>query len=66
MKVRFVTEELGFETDEHCVQFLCEHGAERAFIEKDDGVRLATAQYVQIFENAKSAAFSKVDIKGQI
>ena len=64
--MRFITEELGFETDGHCVQFLCDHGAQAALEERDDGVHLLTGKIGPLFENAKASAFSKVDIKGQI
>ncbi|KAF2230629.1 hypothetical protein EV356DRAFT_536228 [Viridothelium virens] len=58
VKIRFLTEELGFESDQECVQFLCENGApQQLFEEKDDGVRFLTAKVGSIFETAKAAAF---------
>lgn len=64
--VRFLTEELGFESDQDCAQFLCDHGAEHFLEQKDGNVRLATGKVGALFETRKAAAFGKVDIKGQI
>ena len=66
IKVRFLTEELGFESDQDCVQFLCDVNAQGALEEVDGVVKLTTGKAGQIFEDAKSAAFRRVDIKGQI
>ncbi|KAF8252987.1 hypothetical protein K440DRAFT_642997 [Wilcoxina mikolae CBS 423.85] len=70
--IRFLTEELGFESDTECVQFLCDNGASDLIEQKtgDKGVtssiRFQTTKAVQIFEQAKNKAFKKVDIKGQM
>ena len=66
MKLRFITEELGFESDEEGARFVCEHGGQTFLEEHEDGVRLLTGKVGNIFEIATSAAFRKVDIKGQI
>lgn len=66
VKLRFITEELGFESDEESARFLCDHGAQGFLEEREDGVRLLTGKVGNTFETAKSAAFRKVDIKGQI
>jgi SAC3 family protein LENG8/THP3 len=69
VKLRFVTEELAFETDEEAAQFVLEHGGDGAadFLEEKDGhVRLATGKMSQVIESARAAAFRSVDIKGQI
>ena len=69
MKLRFVTEELGFESDEETAQFIVDHlgeGLTHLLEEKDDGVRLLTGKVGQVFENSRAAAFKHVDIKGQI
>ena len=66
VKLRFVTEELGFESDSDAAQFVYDHQGEHLLEEKDDGLRFLTGKAGQIFENAKQAAFRKVDIKGQI
>ncbi|KAJ9635832.1 hypothetical protein H2199_008185 [Coniosporium tulheliwenetii] len=66
VKIRFLTEELGFESDQDCVQFLCDHGAQGLLEDKTDSVVFQTGKAGLLFENAKNAAFRKVDIKGQI
>jgi hypothetical protein len=66
IKLRFITEELGFESDEESARFLCEHGGQALLEEREDGVCLLTGKAGNIFEGHKEAAFKKVDIKGQI
>ncbi|KAK6509861.1 hypothetical protein TWF481_004590 [Arthrobotrys musiformis] len=70
---RHITEELGFENDAECEAFIVKHNAGN-FIKtkesaKEDGTNkivLETAKALPTIEAAKSAAFKKVDIKGQI
>lgn len=64
--IRFLTEELGFESDMEFIQFLNDHGAEALLDAKEDGYRLMAGKAGQIFETVRAAAFRKVDIKGQI
>lgn len=70
--IRFLTEELGFESDAECVTFLCNYGAQHLIEDKTGGtggatnIRFKTAQGLPIFEQAKQQAFKKVDIKGQM
>lgn len=66
MKIRFITEELAFESDEESVRFILEHASEELLQERDGDVRLLTSKAGQIFEVGKTAAFKYVDIKGQI
>lgn len=50
-----------------CVQFICDYGGEELIQRKDDGqVRFLAGKGAQLFENARKAAFARVDIKGQI
>ena len=64
LKLRFITEELGFESDEESARFICDHGGE-AFLEEQAGdIRLFTSKSLPVFEAARKAAFHKVDIKG--
>jgi len=65
VKIRFVTEELGFESDEECARFICEYGG-HVYLEEGSEVKLLTAKALNFFDPAKDAAFKKVDIKGQI
>ncbi|KAG8531550.1 uncharacterized protein KY384_003180 [Bacidia gigantensis] len=67
VKLRFVTEELGFESDDESARFVCDHGGQGFLDGKEDGeVRLLTSKALRFFEAAKTAAFKTVDIKGQI
>lgn len=65
--LRFITDELGFENDETCREFLDSHGAQN-LIEAKDGnqFRVKVREGASLFENLRASAFSKVDIKGQI
>jgi hypothetical protein len=70
--IRFLTEELGFESDTECVTFLYEYGAQDLIEQKsnDKGqpnlIRFQTTRAIPLFEDAKLQAFKKVDIKGQL
>ncbi|KKK13117.1 hypothetical protein AOCH_005824 [Aspergillus ochraceoroseus] len=67
VKIRFITEELGFESDEQSARFILDHTAEDLLQEKDGIVKLLTGgRAAQLFEQAKSEAHRVVDIKGQI
>jgi SAC3 family protein LENG8/THP3 len=69
VKLRFVTEELGFENDEEAAQFIIDHAGDvstELLQEKEGVVRLLSGKVGQIFEAARNAAFGQVDIKGQI
>ncbi|KAF2094236.1 hypothetical protein NA57DRAFT_47104 [Rhizodiscina lignyota] len=66
VNLRFLTEELGFESDEDCVQFLIDANAQHLISEKDGVLKILTAKAGSLFELAKATAFRKVDIKGQI
>jgi len=64
--LRFVTEELGFESDSDAAQFVYDFKGQTLLEEKEGNLRFLTGKAGQIFEVAKSEAFRKVDIKGQI
>lgn len=66
MNIRFITEELGFESDEQTARFVLDHSSEEALEEKDGTVRLLTSKAGPLFERAKQEAHRVVDIKGQI
>lgn len=66
VNIRFITEELGFESDEQSARFILDHAPEELLQEKDDGVKLMTGKAGRIFEVAKTDAHRVVDIKGQI
>jgi hypothetical protein len=67
VKLRFVTEELAFDSDEDAATFICDNGGEEFLQELDGAVRLiCSKESATVYEQAKNAAFRKVDIKGQI
>ena len=66
VKLRFITEELGFESDGDAAQFICDNNGQHLLAEKEDGLRFISGKAGTIFEAAKTQAFQKVDIKGQI
>lgn len=66
VNIRFITEELGFESDDQTARFILDHGSEELLEEKAGSVRLLTAKAGLLFEQAKAEANRVVDIKGQI
>lgn len=66
MKIRFLTEELGFESDHDCVQFLIDHQAQDLVHQVDEILVFSSGKAGLLFDAAKNAAFSRVDIKGQM
>lgn len=67
MPLRFLSEELAFESDEQCASFVLDQSNNAPVLEQNEnGVRFVLANAGQIFETAKAAAFGAIDIKGQI
>lgn len=66
MNIRFITEELGFESDEQTARFVLDHSSAELLEEKNGTVRLLTGKAGLLFEQAKAEAHRIVDIKGQI
>src|SRR4051794_28769447 len=69
--LRFLTDELGFDSDEDCTDFLTSHGAQHLIETKindknERQTRVKVKEGAGLFESLRTAAFSKVDIKGQI
>jgi hypothetical protein len=69
--LRFLTDELAFDNDEACREFLESHGAQNIIEKKADEkggyqFRVKLREAAAGFEQLRAAAFSKVDIKGQI
>ncbi|KAF1925174.1 uncharacterized protein M421DRAFT_70503 [Didymella exigua CBS 183.55] len=69
--LRFLTDELAFDNDEVCREFLESHGAQTVIEEKFNEkagkqYRVKIREGAVLFEQLRAAAFSKVDIKGQI
>lgn len=59
VKLRFATEELGFESDDESARFICDHGGQHFLEERDDGVRLMTGKASNFFEPALKAASAR-------
>lgn len=66
VKLRFVTEELGFDGDSDAFQFLIDQDAQELLELRDSEYYFLTAKAKGHFESAKTRAFGRVDIKGQI
>lgn len=66
MPLRFVTEELYFESDVEAAQFIIDHQGQDLLEDEKGTIMLLTAKAGQRFEGPRAAAFSRVDIKGQI
>ncbi|KAF2113387.1 SAC3/GANP/Nin1/mts3/eIF-3 p25 family-domain-containing protein [Lophiotrema nucula] len=69
--LRFLTDELGFDSDNDCIEFLTSHGAENLVEQKtndknESQLRVKIKEGAGLFDSLRAAAFSKVDIKGQI
>jgi SAC3 family protein LENG8/THP3 len=65
--IRFITEELGFESDQEALEFLLQYVDESALEQTPEGeVRVMVKKCAGPFEQAKSEAFRVVDIKGQL
>jgi hypothetical protein len=69
--LRCLTDELAFDNDEACCEFLEAHGAQNIIEKKPDEkgghqFRVKLREAAAGFEQLRAAAFSKVDIKGQI
>ncbi|KAF6804416.1 ganp nin1 mts3 eif-3 p25 family protein [Colletotrichum sojae] len=66
VKLRFITEELGFESDVDAAQFVVDYNGQHLLEERQEYIALLTGKAGPLFESARSEAFRKVDIKGQI
>lgn len=66
VKLRFITEELGFDGDGDAYQFLIDHDGQDLLEERDSVYYFLTAKAKGHFEGFKAKAFGRVDIKGQI
>ena len=66
VRLRFITEELAFESDADAAQFICDHQGQDFLESRSDDIIFLTAKAGNVFEAARAAAFQTVDIKGQI
>lgn len=67
MRLRFITEELGFESDVQAAQFIADYNGEHLLQARPgEDMTVATAKAGQLFECPRREAFRRVDIKGQV
>ncbi|KAL8720269.1 MAG: hypothetical protein Q9225_002837 [Loekoesia sp. 1 TL-2023] len=66
VKLRFITEELGFESDDESARFICDNGAQQYLEERDAGVYLLTGKASNFFEPALAAASAISESKAYI
>ncbi|KAL8315006.1 hypothetical protein RB593_008544 [Gaeumannomyces tritici] len=66
VKLRFITEELGFESDAEAVQFIIDNNGQDLLDERADHIAFLAGKAGQLFDHARKEAFRRVDIKGQI
>ncbi|KAI1767252.1 SAC3/GANP/Nin1/mts3/eIF-3 p25 family-domain-containing protein [Hypoxylon sp. FL1150] len=66
LKLRYITEELGFESDTEAAQFIIDHGSESLLKEDQEQIIFQTSKAGSLFDDARAGAFSRVDLKGQI
>ena len=65
VEIRFITDELGFESDAECVEFLEKRNAE-IFEQSGGKLKIKTKEALEAFEMDKRRLFRVVDIKGQL
>lgn len=66
LKLRFVTEELAFEHDAEAAQFIIDHNGQHLLEERGDTIVFLAGNAKGLFDAARSEAFRRVDLKGQI
>jgi SAC3 family protein LENG8/THP3 len=66
LKLRYLTEELAFESDAEAAQFIIDHNGQHLLEERDDAIVFLAGNAKQLFESARTEAFRRVDLKGQI
>ncbi|KAK4448017.1 SAC3/GANP/Nin1/mts3/eIF-3 p25 family-domain-containing protein [Podospora aff. communis PSN243] len=64
--LRFITEELYFESDADAAQFILDHDGQHLLEDRNGTVVFLTGKAGLHFEGQRAAAFARVDIKGQI
>lgn len=65
-RLRFITEELGFESDQQSVDFLKDQSADGILQHRDDEFHIDCKAGRPLFAAAQRAALQKIDIRGQI
>ncbi|CAK7211941.1 hypothetical protein SCUCBS95973_001294 [Sporothrix curviconia] len=60
VRLRFITEELGFESDVDAAQFIIDHKAQELLEERDDHIAFLSSKGFQKFDEAREAAFRRI------
>ncbi|KAI0175819.1 SAC3/GANP/Nin1/mts3/eIF-3 p25 family-domain-containing protein [Hypoxylon sp. FL1284] len=66
LKLRHITEELGFESDTEAAQFIIDQNGQELLKEDKDQIIFDCSKAGTLFDTARAGAFSRVDLKGQI
>jgi hypothetical protein len=66
VNLRFITEELGFESDIDAAQFIIDYQGQHLLEERNAQIQFLTGKAGLLFEEPKKSSFARVDIKGQI
>ncbi|KAI0132622.1 SAC3/GANP/Nin1/mts3/eIF-3 p25 family-domain-containing protein [Xylariales sp. AK1849] len=66
LKLRYITEELAFESDAEAAQFIIDQNGQHLLEERDESIIFLAGNARQLFESARTEAFRRVDLKGQI
>jgi len=66
LSIRFLSEELGFDSYEDAAQFLINHGTQEFLKQTDEAELVLNSSAFSVFEGAQKSAYQKIDIKGQI
>ncbi|KAM3445429.1 hypothetical protein NHJ13734_000556 [Beauveria thailandica] len=66
VQLRFITEELGFESDADAAQFIIDQQGQELLEDRSDNIVFLTGKAGNLFEGTRALAFRSVDIKGQI
>ncbi|CAK7564870.1 MAG: hypothetical protein SEPTF4163_002773 [Sporothrix epigloea] len=60
VRLRYVTEELGFESDIDAAQFIIDHKAQELLEERDDHIAFLSSKGFQKFDEIREAAFRRI------
>lgn len=65
VRLRFITEELGFESDVDAAQFIIDHKAQELLEERDDHIAFISSKGLQKFDEARQAAFRRIKTRNE-
>ncbi|CAK7199682.1 hypothetical protein SEUCBS139899_002365 [Sporothrix eucalyptigena] len=65
VRLRFITEELGFESDVDAAQFIIDNKAQELLEERSDHIAFLSAKGLQKFDEAREAAFRRIKARNE-